>query len=109
MPANDVVANLVGLRHLQDWIEAHRIPMVSIHTSGHASVSDLKRLVAAVDPRHLIPIHTFEREAYAERFGRATVLDDGEWFSLVEGTSVARSEELRVGKEGGGTCRSRWE
>src|SRR3546814_8226749 len=78
MPANDVVANLVGLRHLQDWIEAHRIPMVSIHTSGHASVSDLKRLVAAVDPRHLIPIHTFEREAYAERFGRATVLDAGE-------------------------------
>src|SRR3546814_7345984 len=95
MPANDVVANLVGLRHLQDWIEAHRIPMVSIHTSGHASVSDLKRLVAAVDPRHLIPIHTFEREAYAERFGRATVLDDGEWFSLVEGRSEEHTSELQ--------------
>lgn len=70
-----------SLRHFQGWIEASRIPMVSIHTSGHASVSDLKRLVTAVEPRHLIPIHTFERDTYVERFGRATVLDDGEWFA----------------------------
>src|SRR3546814_19068214 len=88
MPANDVVANLVGLRHLQDWIEAHRIPMVSIHTSAHASVSDLKRLVAAVDPLPLIPIHTLEREAYAELFGRAPVLDADKWSSLAGGRSV---------------------
>jgi hypothetical protein len=30
-----------------------------LHTSGHASIGDLKRLAAAVNPNALVPIHTF--------------------------------------------------
>ena len=73
-----------SLSRFQEWIDANNVPMVSIHTSGHASVADLKRLVAAFEPRHLIPIHTFEKDRYAEVFGMATVLSDGEWFSVGE-------------------------
>ena len=75
-----------SLSRFQEWIEANNVPMVSIHTSGHASVADLKRLVAAIEPRHLIPIHTFEKDRYAEVFGRATVLSDGEWFQVGAGS-----------------------
>jgi ribonuclease J len=39
--------------------EARGIPFESIHTSGHASPGDLKRLAAAISPKRLIPIHTF--------------------------------------------------
>ena len=44
--------------------EARGIPFEIIHTSGHASIADLKRLAAAVRPKALVPIHTFEAERF---------------------------------------------
>ncbi len=41
-------------------LAARDIPLTHAHTSGHASIPDLKRLVAAIAPRRLVPIHTFE-------------------------------------------------
>ena len=42
---------------------ARGIPLEIIHTSGHASVVDLKRLATAVSPKVLVPIYTFGRGA----------------------------------------------
>jgi hypothetical protein len=36
-----------------------------IHTSGHASIGDLKRLANAIAPKALVPIHTFEGGKFA--------------------------------------------
>lgn len=57
------------------------IPFQSIHTSGHASPGDLKRLAAAIAPRKLIPIHTFARDQFAGLFDNVVVVDDGQWVS----------------------------
>jgi len=38
------------------------------HTSGHATVTDLKRLVDAIKPKHLVPIHTECPDAYSDIF-----------------------------------------
>lgn len=59
--------------------ERRGIPFESIHTSGHASPSDLKRLAAAVAPKRLIPIHTFERLQFPNLFSKVELVDDGEW------------------------------
>lgn len=48
-----------------------------IHTSGHARVKDLVRLVEAVKPRALVPIHTFEPESYVDFSDRIHILEDG--------------------------------
>lgn len=37
-----------------------------IHTSGHAVLSDLKRLTAALDPKEIIPIHTEDGDRLAK-------------------------------------------
>ncbi|WP_245286769.1 MBL fold metallo-hydrolase RNA specificity domain-containing protein [Bradyrhizobium sp. ARR65] len=37
------------------------IPLDHAHTSGHASIRDLKRLARAVAPKMLVPVHTFPR------------------------------------------------
>jgi ribonuclease J len=50
------------------------IPFEIIHTSGHASLGDLKRLAAAVAPKRLIPVHTFEQLASNSRGCRAQYL-----------------------------------
>jgi ribonuclease J len=61
---------------------SRNIPFESIHTSGHASLADLKRLAAAVAPKRLIPIHTFERERFPEFFQNVTLVDDGVWVEV---------------------------
>ena len=62
--------------------EARGIPFEVIHTSGHASVSDLKRLAAAVKPRELVPIHTFERDRFPRLFDNVVLVDDGQWVEV---------------------------
>jgi ribonuclease J len=59
--------------------ERRDIPFESIHTSGHPSPGDLKRLAAAVAPKRLIPIHTFERLQFPNPFKNVELIDDGEW------------------------------
>ncbi|MCK5520268.1 MAG: MBL fold metallo-hydrolase [Candidatus Marinimicrobia bacterium] len=50
----------------------------NIHTSGHAYTEDLKRLVRALNPEKLIPIHTFESLMFEEYFENVHVLNDNE-------------------------------
>lgn len=45
----------------------------------HASPRDLKRLAAAVAPKRLIPIYTFERNQFPSLSKNVTLVDDGDW------------------------------
>lgn len=54
----------------------------TIHTSGHASITDLKRLAAAIAPKALVPIHTFEAERYPTVFQNVVVRRDGEIWEI---------------------------
>ena len=47
------------------------------HTSGHAPLDDLQRLVHAIKPAKLVPIHTEFPDRYEELFGIGTVATDG--------------------------------
>ena len=38
-----------------NWLDCHRIPMSQIHTSGHASISDLQRLAKAIKAKNSGP------------------------------------------------------
>ncbi len=62
--------------------EARGIPFEIIHTSGHASIADLKRLAAAVCPKALVPIHTFEAERFPVLFENVVLHQDGEWWEV---------------------------
>jgi ribonuclease J len=62
--------------------EARGIPFEIIHTSGHASITDLKRLAAAVSPKALVPIHTFEAERFPELFENVVPRQNGEWWEV---------------------------
>lgn len=68
-----------SLKVLQ-WLEDHDVPVQSIHTSGHASVTDLARFAVALAPRTLIPIHSFETDQFGNFFDNVVRRDDGEWW-----------------------------
>ena len=54
------------------------INFVYAHTSGHATVEDLKRLAEAFKPRMLVPIHTEHGEEYSQLFANVVQLNDGQ-------------------------------
>ncbi|MCK1520463.1 MBL fold metallo-hydrolase [Bradyrhizobium sp. 17] len=53
-----------------------------LHTSGHASIADLKRLAKAINPATLIPIHTFEGDSFSKYFNNVTRRSDGEGWDV---------------------------
>jgi len=67
-----------------DWqmakgkIEAMGGDVIHIHTSGHAYVEDLQKLVKEIGPRKTVPIHTFEPEALGKYFENVVTVCDGE-------------------------------
>ena len=69
-------------RSARTWLEENNIPMQVIHTSGHASVADLKRFAGALAPRRLIPIHSFETGRFGEFFDNVVQQDDGVWWEV---------------------------
>jgi ribonuclease J len=64
------------------WVKEKAIPFHHCHTSGHAPLSDLKRFAAAIRPRMLVPIHTFEPEQFKEHFKNVQLKADGEWWEV---------------------------
>lgn len=66
----------------RDFIVQKKLSMDVIHTSGHATVADLKAFASAVNPTTLVPIHTFYADRYREMFKNVRVLQDGEMWEV---------------------------
>jgi ribonuclease J len=69
-------------RRLADSLATADVPMVSIHTSGHADVPDLQRLVAALSPGRVVPIHSEAPQEFARMFPQVENHTDGEWWDV---------------------------
>ena len=65
---------------VREWLDARGIPLEVIHTSGHASVADLRRFAAVLAPRMLVPIHSFETGRFGEFFDNVVRQEDGVWW-----------------------------
>jgi ribonuclease J len=67
-----------------DFIAGKGMPIKDIHTSGHADLSGLKRMVEVVKPKHIAPIHTFEGDKYPALFEGTNVriVDDKETIEI---------------------------
>lgn len=67
----------------KNWIARKGLAIESVHTSGHATLRDLKAFAKALKPKTLIPIHTFEPWQYQALFSNVRIMKDGEVFDLV--------------------------
>lgn len=56
--------------------------MVQLHTSGHANINTLKKVVHCLKPKHVIPIHTFHPERYAEISEKVLLVRDGKQIKI---------------------------
>jgi len=62
-----------------EYFESRNFTFHSIHTSGHADINTLKQMVEAINPKSIVPIHTFNAGDYSKIFNCPIVLlKDGE-------------------------------
>ena len=69
-----------SFRPVEVFCKKHGIDILQAHTSGHATLDDLKAFAKAINSRVLIPIHTFEASRYSNIFENVKVLNDKEAF-----------------------------
>jgi ribonuclease J len=61
-----------------DYLTDQKCSSYSIHTSGHADASTLKKMVAVIKPKTIVPIHTFSGRKYSKIFETPIIeLKDG--------------------------------
>jgi len=52
-------------------------PYKCLHTSGHADVESLKKVVEVIKPKHIIPIHTEKPDEFKNLFENTILLENG--------------------------------
>ena len=67
---------------LRSFLEVRNIPLSMHHSSGHAFIPDLQRLVESLAPRRVVPIHSFATDRFAELFPRVDQHRDGSWWDV---------------------------
>jgi len=67
------------------FLERHNLEPILHHSSGHAGIDDIRRLVAALQPGRVTPIHTFGGDRFGDVLDGLAVVDvqtDGEWWEV---------------------------
>ncbi|NLB54506.1 MAG: MBL fold metallo-hydrolase [Lentisphaerae bacterium] len=53
-----------------------------LHTSGHASISDIQRVITELDPKQIIPIHTMVPNSFIGLSTKVVLKEDGKAFCI---------------------------
>jgi len=70
---------------IRPFLERHNLEPIHCHSSGHAGIDDIKRLVAAIRPGRVVPMHTFGPGRFDEVLDGVAAVelhDDGEWWEV---------------------------
>ena len=63
-------------------LDRHRVPLIHLHSSGHAQVADLRALASALAPARVVPMHSAAPERFEQLFSRVERHADGEWWEV---------------------------
>lgn len=73
-----------GTKKFINYLETRNFTVHKIHTSGHADTSTLKQMVNSINPKIIVPIHTFSANIYNKIFtSQVLELNDGEFTEIL--------------------------
>ncbi len=58
----------------REWVEANCEQLPDIHSSGHADIASLQRIVEHISPKYLIPIHTDSPNRFDALFPNSEII-----------------------------------
>lgn len=66
-----------------NYFKSRGFSIHDIHTSGHADIDALKKMVEAIKPKNILPIHTFHGADYKNHFNAPIlIIPDGKAITL---------------------------
>jgi len=71
-----------GQTDIRKWCQKQGVDFEIQHVSGHAGLADMKRLVEAISPRRIVPIHSFATNRFSDFFPNVQQADDGKWWAV---------------------------
>ena len=72
-----------SMQKMMRFIKKKNIKFYQVHTSGHAEIDTLKKVVKKLEPGKIIPIHTFRPDKYDDLFSqKIEQVLDGEVFEV---------------------------
>jgi ribonuclease J len=71
-----------GAEEISAYQNDPQVNFTYAHTSGHATLDTLHKMVEVLEPARLVPIHTEHPDDYTNHFDRVTVLKDGESLNI---------------------------
>ena len=69
-------------KEFEDYLKQVGFAGCELHTSGHATVGDIRRVITELAPKQIIPIHTMLPEAFRNLTDRIYLKTDGESFEV---------------------------
>ena len=70
---------------IRPFLKRHNLQPIFHHSSGHASIDDLRRLVSSMKPGRVVPIHTFGAVQFNKVLAGIAPVDvqaDGQWWEV---------------------------
>jgi ribonuclease J len=72
-----------ALQKMMRFIKKKNMKFYQVHTSGHAEINTLRKVVKKLKPRKIVPIHTFYPDKYSDLFSqKIEQVSDGEVFEV---------------------------
>jgi ribonuclease J len=69
-------------KELVKWLNDNQIPLYFAHTSGHADIESLQKIVKSVSPNAIIPVHTEAPEKFEEVFKGYKILQEADSYDV---------------------------
>ncbi|MDD5006962.1 MAG: MBL fold metallo-hydrolase [Syntrophorhabdaceae bacterium] len=70
------------MKKMMDFLKSQDVNIIQLHTSGHAGMMTLKKVVDTIRPETIIPIHTFFPEHYKKFAANVLNVEDGQEISI---------------------------
>ena len=62
------------------FLNERGIPLLKLHTLGHAGLDDMRCVAAALCPRRIVPMHTEASPRFCDYFSGVELHPDGGWW-----------------------------
>jgi ribonuclease J len=69
-------------KEFEEYLKHSGFDVYDLHTSGHATVSDIQRVITELEPKQIIPIHTMAPDLFNSFTDRVTLKEDGKCFNI---------------------------
>lgn len=69
-------------KRFEDYLSGAGFNIEVLHTSGHATLSDIKRVITGLEPKQIIPINTMAPDLFIGLTVQVFLKEDGEAFYI---------------------------